>query len=63
MEELGWKWTVRVKGSEIESEKVWKPEMEGLRGTAQCGSSDLKLIGQISLCSAGVDLDVICSLL
>lgn len=63
MEELGQKWIARVKGSELESEKVWKPEMEGLRGIAQCSSSDLKLIGQVSLCSAGVDLDVICGLL
>lgn len=68
MEELGQKWRARIRELELEYEKEWWPEKNGLgvkssRPLGQHGGSDLKLIGQVSLRSPGVDLDVIGSLL
>lgn len=66
-EELGQKLRVRIRGSEQDMR-----ESGGLRTgresspawlQGQHGDSDLKLIGQVSLCSARVDFDVVCGLL
>lgn len=57
----------KIWGSEIEYESGSLREMvqgqDPARLLAKYGGSDLKLIGQVSLCPAGVDLNVICGLL